>query len=44
VYVGQAAAEELSWRAGMPGLVGSLVRDSYETIARIVGAASGRET
>jgi hypothetical protein len=36
------AAEELGDRAGMPGIVGSLVRDNYETIARVVGLASGR--
>ncbi|KAB1188283.1 MULTISPECIES: DCC1-like thiol-disulfide oxidoreductase family protein [Haloferax] len=42
VYAGRAAAKELADRAGMPGLVGSLVRDNYETIARVVGVASGR--
>jgi predicted DCC family thiol-disulfide oxidoreductase YuxK len=42
VYAGQSAAAELTRRAGMPELVGSLVRDNYETIARVVGAASGR--
>lgn len=42
VYAGKAAAEELTQRAGMPGLAGSLVRDNYETIARVVGLASGR--
>ena len=42
VYAGQSAAEELIRRAGMPELVGSLVRDNYETIARVVGVASGR--
>ena len=42
VYAGRAAAEELARRAGMPELVGSLVRDNYETIARVVGLASGR--
>jgi predicted DCC family thiol-disulfide oxidoreductase YuxK len=42
VYAGQSAAEELTRRAGMPGLAGSLVRDNYETIARVVGMASGR--
>ncbi|WP_336326853.1 DCC1-like thiol-disulfide oxidoreductase family protein [Halovenus sp. HT40] len=42
VYAGKAAAQELADRAGMPDLVGSLVRDNYETIARIVGLASGR--
>lgn len=42
VYAGRAAAEELTQRAGMPKLVGSLVRDNYDTIARVVGLASGR--
>lgn len=42
VYAGRAAAKELADRAGMPGLVGSLVRDNYETIARVVGIASRR--
>ncbi|MFC7077841.1 DCC1-like thiol-disulfide oxidoreductase family protein [Haloarcula halophila] len=42
VYAGRSAAEELADRAGMPGIVGSLVRDNYETIARVVGLASGR--
>ena len=42
VYAGKAAAKELSDRAGMPGLVGSLVRDNYESIAKVVGLASGR--
>jgi hypothetical protein len=42
VYAGESTAEELTRRAGMPGLVGSLVRDNYETIARVVGAASNR--
>ncbi len=42
VYGGRAAAEELTDRAGMPGLVGSLVRDNYESIAKVVGLASGR--
>jgi len=42
VYAGRAAAKELADRAGMPGIVGSLVRDNYETIARTVGLASGR--
>lgn len=42
VYAGRAAAEELAGRAGMPGLVQSLVRDNYDRIAAIVGAASGR--
>jgi len=42
VYAGESAAEELTRRAGLPGLVGSLVRDNYETIARVVGVASNR--
>lgn len=42
VYAGKAAAEELATRAGMPKLAGSLVRDNYETIADLVGRASGR--
>jgi hypothetical protein len=42
VYAGRAAAEELAGRAGMPDLVGALVRDNYETIARAIGLASGR--
>lgn len=43
VYAGRSAAAELAGRAGMPGLVGSLVRDSYDTITAVVGAASGRD-
>lgn len=42
VFAGKAAAKQLSDRAGMPGLVGSLVRDNYESIAKVVGLASGR--
>ncbi|WP_224449629.1 DCC1-like thiol-disulfide oxidoreductase family protein [Haloprofundus salilacus] len=42
VYAGRAAAEELADRAGTPGIVGSLVRDNYDRIAAVVGAASGR--
>jgi hypothetical protein len=42
VYAGRAAAEELTERAGTPSLVGSLVRDNYDRIAAVVGAASGR--
>ncbi|WP_410764429.1 DCC1-like thiol-disulfide oxidoreductase family protein [Haloferax sp. DFSO60] len=42
VYAGRAAAKELAERAGTPGIVGSLVRDNYETIAKVVGVASGR--
>ena len=43
VYAGRAAAEELAERAGTPGIVGSLVRENYDRIARAVGAVSGRE-
>jgi hypothetical protein len=43
VYAGRSAAEELATRAGMPGLVGSLVRKNYDSIAAAVGAASGRD-
>lgn len=43
VYAGRAAAKELAERAGTPGVVGSLVRDNYDRIAAVVGAASGRE-
>lgn len=42
VYAGRSAAEELAERAGTPGIVGSLVRDNYDRIARAVGVASGR--
>ncbi|RLM34661.1 DCC1-like thiol-disulfide oxidoreductase family protein [Haloarcula sp. Atlit-120R] len=42
VYAGRAAAEELAGRAGLPDLVGSLVRENYERIAHVVGLASGR--
>ena len=42
VYAGRSAAEELAERAGTPGIVGSLVRDNYDRIAKVVGAASGR--
>ena len=42
VYAGRSAAKELADRAGMPGIVGSLVRDNYDTIASVVGLASGR--
>ncbi|WP_338728720.1 DCC1-like thiol-disulfide oxidoreductase family protein [Haladaptatus sp. DJG-WS-42] len=42
VYAGKAAAKELASRAGMPKLAGTLVRDNYETIADLVGRASGR--
>ncbi|MFK5602352.1 MULTISPECIES: DCC1-like thiol-disulfide oxidoreductase family protein [Haloferax] len=42
VYAGRAAAKELTDRAGMPGLLGSLVRDNYDRIAKVVGVASGR--
>lgn len=43
VWAGRAAAEELADRAGLPDLVGSLVRDNYERIASAVGLASGRD-
>ena len=43
VYAGRTAAEELTQRAGMPELVGSLVRDNYDTIARAVGLATRRD-
>jgi hypothetical protein len=43
VYAGRSAAEELADRAGTPGIVGSLVRDRYDDIARAVGLASGRD-
>jgi predicted DCC family thiol-disulfide oxidoreductase YuxK len=42
VYGGRSAARELADRAGMPGIVGSLVRDNYDRIAKAVGTASGR--
>ncbi|SFR69352.1 DCC1-like thiol-disulfide oxidoreductase family protein [Halogeometricum limi] len=42
VYAGRSAAEELADRAGTPGIVSSLVRDNYDRIAKVVGAASGR--
>ena len=42
VYAGRSAAKELADRAGTPGIVGSLVRDNYDRIAKVVGAASGR--
>ncbi|MFB6092669.1 MAG: DCC1-like thiol-disulfide oxidoreductase family protein [Haloquadratum sp.] len=42
VYAGRSAAEELADRAGTPGIVGSLVRENYDRIARAVGAVSGR--
>jgi predicted DCC family thiol-disulfide oxidoreductase YuxK len=41
-YAGRSAAKELADRAGMPGIVGSLVRSNYDTIADVVGKASGR--
>lgn len=44
VYAGRNAAKELADRAGTPGIVGSLVRDNYETIAGIAGKLSGRDT
>jgi predicted DCC family thiol-disulfide oxidoreductase YuxK len=42
VYGGRSAARELATRAGTPSLVGTLVRDNYDRIARAVGVASGR--
>ena len=42
VYAGRSAAKELADRAGTPGIVGSLVRDNYDRIAKVVGVASGR--
>lgn len=42
VYAGRSAAKELADRAGTPEIVGSLVRDNYDRIAAVVGAASGR--
>jgi len=42
VYAGRATAKELAERAGMPSVVGSLVRDNYDTIAHVVGIASNR--
>jgi len=42
VYAGRSAARELADRAGIPSLVGKIVRDNYETIAGVVGVASGR--
>ena len=42
VYAGRSAAEELADRAGTPGIVGSLVRENYGRIAKVVGLASGR--
>jgi len=42
VYAGRSAAKELADRAGTPEVVGSLVRDNYDRIAAVVGAASGR--
>jgi predicted DCC family thiol-disulfide oxidoreductase YuxK len=42
VYAGRSAAEELATRAGTPGIVGSLVRENYDHIAKAVGLASGR--
>ncbi|WP_435186375.1 DCC1-like thiol-disulfide oxidoreductase family protein [Halobellus sp. EA9] len=42
VYAGRSAAEKLADRAGTPGIVGSLVRENYDRIAKAVGLASGR--
>ncbi|MFD1588665.1 DCC1-like thiol-disulfide oxidoreductase family protein [Halorientalis brevis] len=43
VYAGRSAAAELARRAGMPTLVGRLVRNNYDAIAGVVGLASGRD-
>lgn len=42
VYVGPDAARELADRAGMPGLVGSLIGDNYDTMATAVQRTVGR--
>ena len=42
VYAGRTAARELATRAGLPGLVGNLVRENYDSISKLVGLASGR--
>lgn len=44
VYVGAAAARELADRAGLPGLVGSLVGDHYEPMAEAVQRTVGSGT
>ncbi len=36
IYLGRTAARELCERAGLPEIVGSLVRDNYETVADAV--------
>ena len=43
VYAGEAAARELSERAGLPDFVSELVGDGYESIAELVGKAAGRD-
>jgi hypothetical protein len=43
VYAGRSAAGELTERAGMPSLAGSLVSSEYDGISKVVGVASGRE-
>ncbi len=42
VYAGRSAAQELADRAGTPEIVGSLVRQNYETIAGVVGSLTRR--
>jgi predicted DCC family thiol-disulfide oxidoreductase YuxK len=42
VYAGEAAAKELSDRAGMPGAFGDALSANYDTIADVVGRLSGR--
>ncbi|MDY6776195.1 MAG: DUF393 domain-containing protein [Halobacteria archaeon] len=36
VYAGGDAAEELADRAGLPGLVGDLLGDRYETVSEVI--------
>ncbi|MDY7083177.1 MAG: DUF393 domain-containing protein [Halobacteria archaeon] len=43
VYAGEAAAKELAGRAGLPGIVGDLIGDGYDTISSVVGFATRRE-
>lgn len=42
VYVGRDAATELAQRAGMPGLVGSLIGGRYDEMAAVVQRTVGR--
>lgn len=42
VYVGRDAATELAQRAGMPGLVGSLIGERYDEMASAVQRTVGR--